>query len=92
MRRQERRFAVAVEEPGRGLCAPRLLVLGAFLDWLAKENGAEAVDSQNFQQCDQMSLTARGELMRLCKVAKVFLLDQARLVFSFGTGTVALAQ
>ena len=90
-RKQGRRYAVAVEQPGHGLGAPCLYVLGAILDWLATALGAETVHSNNFQQYEKMDMVARGDLVRLCKVAKVYQQDQVRLVFCFGHGPEALA-
>jgi hypothetical protein len=88
---QGRRYAAAVAQPGHGLGSPWLYVFGALLDSLATLPGAESADSSNSQNYEKLSLTLRGEQIKLCKVAQVYRTSQVKLVLSFGVGPDAQA-
>ena len=82
---QGRRYAAAVRSPGHGLSAPHLYVFGSLLDAIAKETKDE-LDIKMNQQYKDMAVEERAQIIRLCKVAKVFRSDQRKVAVVFGTG------
>ena len=84
--RQGRRYAHAVQEDGHGLGPPYLYAFGALVHWILEQSFAENADSQNWQQYSGMLISQRLEVVRMCKLAKLFRSDQRKLVLAFGSG------
>ena len=90
MRVQGRRYAHAVQNTGHGLAAPHLYVFGALLDAIATHTGEEQ-DRQHNEQYKNMQVEERAQVIRLCKVAKVFRAEEMKVAMAFGSGAEAQA-
>ena len=88
---QGKRYARATEEGGHGLGPPHIYVFAAVLTFLAESASAIDVDRQNLENWKQLNIEQRCELIKLCKVAKLFDQTQRKAVFAFGPGPEAAA-
>ena len=90
MRVQGRRYSHAVQNSGHGLAAPHLYIFGALLDAIASHTGEEQ-DRQHNEQYKGMQVEQRAQVIRLCKVAKVFRAEELKVAMAFGSGAEAQA-
>ena len=88
---QGKRYARATEGAGHGLGPPHIYVFAAVLTFLAEGDTATDVERQNLANWSQLSVEARCELVKLCKVAKLYDPSQRRAVLAFGPGPEAAA-
>ena len=88
MRVQGRRYSHAVQSTGHGLAAPHLYIFGALLDSIATHTGEEQ-DRQHRDQYNNMATDQRGQIIRLCKVAKLFRAEEMKVALAFGSGAEA---
>ena len=93
---QGRRYALAVRTAGHSLSAPHLYVFGSMLDAIAKhtkeeEEEEEEEDRLMNERYTAMSVEQRAQLVRLCKIAKVFKTEDRKLALAFGAGQEAQA-
>ena len=91
MKKQGKRFSIAVQTKGHGLGNPWLYVYGSLLNYLALGQGAETADSTHYTQYSKLALEERGEIIKLCKVVDTYREDTSKIVLSYGNGPDALA-
>ena len=91
MKKQGKRYSIAVQTKGHGLGNPWLYVYGSLLNHLALGIGAEASDSTHYSQYSKLALEERGEIIKLCKVVDTYREDSSKIVLSYGNGPEALA-
>jgi hypothetical protein len=87
--KQGKRYAKAVANPGHGLQAPHLYIFGAVLAALAKMEDATEEEKNCFQIYEKLTLVQRGEVIKVCKLAKVYRETHKKLVFAWGVGPQA---
>ena len=91
MKKQGKRYSIAVQTKGHGLGNPWLYVYGSLLNQLALGLGAEAADSTHYTQYSKLTLEERGEIIKLCKVVDIYRADSSKILMSYGNGPEALA-
>jgi chemotaxis protein histidine kinase CheA len=84
--RQGKRYSTAVSQRGHGLGPPHLYVMGALLDYLF---GLNSTFKQSMDAYEALSLTGRSELIKICRIAKLFNPELKKLVLMFGPGPEA---
>ena len=72
---------------GHGLGAPHLYIFGALLEWAASQTEQT---KDLYTKYESLDLLGRNELVKLCKIAKLYDPETKKLVISFGTGPEAL--
>jgi hypothetical protein len=87
--KQGKRYAKAVASPGHGLQAPHLYIFGAVLAAIAKLSCATEEEKNCFQIYEKLTLVQRGEVIKVCKLAKVYRETHKKLVFAWGVGPQA---
>ena len=91
MKKQGKRFSIAVQTKGHGLGNPWLYVYGSLLNHLALGLGAATADSTHYTQYSKLALEERGEIIKLCKVVDTYRDDTSKILLSYGNGPDALA-
>ena len=88
MSKQGKRYAHLVKEGCHGLGTPHIYVMGGLLNALATENEANPnpVMTKLEEEYKNMEIARKEELVRLCKVAKLFRTDCKKVVLAFGPG------
>jgi hypothetical protein len=84
--KQGKRYAKAVASPGHGLQAPHLYIFGAILSAIAKMADASEEEKNCYAVYEQLTLIQRGEVIKVCKLAKVYKETHKKLVFAWGVG------
>ena len=91
MKKQGKRYSIAVQTKGHGLGNPWLYVYGSLLNHLALGMGAETADFTHYTQYSKLALEERGEIIKLCKVVDTYREDSSKILLSYGNGPEALA-
>ena len=91
MKKQGKRYSIAVQTKGHGLGNPWLYVYGSLLNHLALGMGAETADSTHYTQYSKLALEEQAEIIKLCKVVDTYREDSSKIILSYGNGPEALA-
>jgi hypothetical protein len=82
---QGRRYNYMVQTPGHGLGSPHLYVFGSLLMTIVSLN-LNPADKTLQSDYEAMTMDQRSDVIRLCKLAKLFQPDQRKLALTFGNG------
>ena len=81
--KQGKRYQLTVSKKGHGLGPPFLYVFGTLLEWVARQ-GNEVKDI--YSTYASLDLSQRNELIRLCRLSKMYNQETRKLVITFGVG------